>query len=227
MQKLRIDLVSDVACPWCAIGYRRLEQALEMLEGEIDVELVWQPFELNPDMSPEGEPILEHLCRKYGQDAASVEQTQHEMMELAEELGLNFRGARERRAHNTFDAHRVLAWAAEQNRETPLQLALFDAYFGEAKRPADPVVLREKAIEVGLDGDDAEAIARSDRYADEVRAAERRFMEAGVTAVPGFILDGRYLISGAQPADVLVDSLRQVAKENANSIPKPPEDKVS
>ncbi|PRY65103.1 putative DsbA family dithiol-disulfide isomerase [Vreelandella songnenensis] len=216
MQTLRIDLVSDVACPWCAIGYRRLEQALETLKGEIDVELHWQPFELNRDMPPEGEPILEHLCQKYGKDAATMEQSQREIMKVAEELGLNFRGAVERRANNTFAAHRVLAWAATQNRETALQLALFDAYFGEAKNPSDPQVLREKAIEAGLDGDTAEAIARSDQYADEVRAAEQKFMEAGVSAVPGFILDGRYLISGAQPAEVLVDALRQVAEENAN-----------
>ncbi|MGP9680272.1 DsbA family oxidoreductase [Halomonas sp. AOP27-A1-41] len=216
MQKVRIDLVSDVACPWCAIGYRRLEQALETLKGEIDIELHWQPFELNRDMPPEGEPILEHLCQKYGKDAATMEQSQREIMKVAEGLGLNFRGAQERRANNTFDAHRVLAWAGTQNQETALQLALFDAYFGEAKNPSDPEVLREKAIEVGLDGDTAEAIARSDQYADEVRAAQQRFMEAGVSAVPGFILDGRYLISGAQPADVLVDALRQVAEENAN-----------
>ncbi|MBT2771283.1 DsbA family oxidoreductase [Halomonas sp. ISL-60] len=216
MQKVRIDLVSDVACPWCAIGYRRLEQALEIVDGEIDVELVWQPFELNPDMPPEGEPILEHLCRKYGKDAASMAQSQREIMAVAEELGLNFRGALERRANNTFAAHRVLAWAGTQNLETSLQLALFDAYFGEAKNPADPAVLREKAIKVGLDGDTAEAIARSDQYAEEVRAAEQRFVEAGVNAVPGLILDGRYLISGAQPADVLVDALRQVVEENAN-----------
>ena len=172
MQTLRIDLVSDIACPWCAIGYRRLEQALEMLNDEIDVELVWQPFELNPDMPPEGEPILDHLCRKYGQDADSIEQMQGEMINLASDLGLNFDGVRARRAHNTFDAHRVLAWAAEQGQETALQLALFDAYFGEAKRPSDPVVLREAAQQVGLDGEAAEAIARSERYAETVRAAE-------------------------------------------------------
>lgn len=215
MQTVRIDLVSDVACPWCAIGFRRLEQAMEMLKGEIEVELHWQPFELNRDMPPEGEPILEHLCRKYGKDAASMEQSQREIMAVAEELGLNFRGALERRANNTFAAHRVLAWAATQQRETALQLALFEAYFGEAKNPADPQVLREKAIEVGLDGDTAEAIARSDQYAEEVRAAQQHFMDAGVNAVPGFILDGRYLIPGAQPPEVLVDALRQVAEENA------------
>lgn len=215
MQSLRIDLVSDVACPWCAIGYRRLEQALERLDGEVEVELVWQPFELNPDMPPEGEPILEHLCRKYGQDAATIERTQGEIMALAEALGLNFRRARERRAHNTFDAHRVLAWAAEQGRETALQLALFDAYFGEAKRPSDPAVLREQAARVGLDGDAAEAVARSERYADTVRAAERRFMEAGVTAVPGFVLAGRYLICGAQPPATLAEAIRRVAGEAA------------
>ena len=219
MQNLRIDLVSDVACPWCAIGYRRLEQALETLDGEGNVELVWQPFELNPDMPPEGEPILDHLCRKYGQDAASVERTQGEMMALSGELGLNFDGARERRAHNTFDAHRVLAWAAEQGHETALQLALFDVYFGEAKRPSAPEVLREKAEQVGLDGDTAEAIARSERYADTVRAAERRFMEAGVSAVPGFVLDGRHLISGAQPAANLANAIRQVAGEAAGRSP--------
>lgn len=216
MQTVRIDLVSDVACPWCAIGYRRLEQALETLKGEIEVELHWQPFELNRDMPPEGEPILEHLCRKYGKDAATMEQSQREIMAVAEELGLNFRGAQERWANNTFAAHRVLAWAATHQRETPLQMALFEAYFGEARNPADPQVLREKAIEVGLDGDTAEAIARSDQYADEVRAAQQRFMDAGVNAVPGFILDGRYLIPGAQPAEVLVDALRQVAEENAS-----------
>lgn len=215
MQRLRIDLVSDVACPWCAIGYKRLEHALESLAGEVEVELVWQPFELNPDMPPEGEPILEHLCRKYGKDAETIERTQGEIMALAGQLGLNFRRARERRAHNTFDAHRVLAWAAEQGRETALQLALFDAYFGEAKRPSDPAVLREQAELAGLDGDEAEAVARSNRYAEAVRAAEQRFMDAGVTAVPGFVLGGRYLIAGAQPPAALADAIRKVAGEAA------------
>nr|WP_236995670.1 DsbA family protein [Halomonas populi] len=129
---------------------------------------------------------------------------------------IEFPGGVELRANNTFAAHRVLAWAATQNQETALQLALFDAYFGEAKNPSDPEVLREKAIEVGLDGDTAEAIVRSDQYANDARAAEQRFMEAGVNAVPGIILDGRYLISGAQPPEVLVDALCQLAEENAN-----------
>lgn len=218
MRTVRIDLVSDIACPWCAIGYRRLEHALARLESEVAVELVWQPFELNPDMPPEGEPILEHLCRKYGLDAASVERSQGEMMTLADDLGLNFRSARERRAQSTFDAHRVLAWAAEQGRATALNLALFDAYFGAAKNPSDPAVLREAAETAGLDGAEAEAIARSDRYAEEVRAAKRRFVEAGVDAVPAFILDHRWLVSGAQPPDVLADAIRRVAEHDEDAV---------
>lgn len=213
MQTIRVDLVSDVACPWCAIGYRRLEQALATLEGELAVELVWQPFELNPDMPPQGEPILEHLCRKYGQDEASVRRMQNEIVELATGLGLNFRHARERRAHSTFDAHRVLAWAAQQGCATALNLALFDAYFGEARNPADRVVLREAAESVGLDGDQVDVIVASDRYADAVRAEKNRFLDAGVHAVPAFILDRRYLVSGAQPPDALVGALRRAAAE--------------
>jgi len=217
MQTVRIDLVSDVACPWCAIGYKRFEQALAELDGEVDVDLAWQPFELNPDMPPEGEPIREHLSRKYGLDEASVDRNQGEIMALAESLGLDFRGARERRAHNTFDAHRVLAWAAEQGRETAVNLALFDAYFGRAERPSDPSVLRAAAETAGLDGDEAEAVACSERYADEVRAAERQWLDAGVHAVPGFVLDRRYLVSGAQPADSLAQALRQVARESGDA----------
>lgn len=213
MQTVRIDLVSDIACPWCAIGYKRLEQALAELEGEVEVELVWQPFELNPDMPPEGEPILDHLCRKYGQDAASVQRTQGEIMALAQGLGLDFQRARERRALATFDAHRVLAWAAERGRETALNLALFDAYFGEAKNPSDPLVLRAAAERAGLDGDEAEAVARSDRYADSVRAAKRRFMDAGIDAVPAFVVNQRWLVSGAQPPATLVAAIRQAAAE--------------
>ncbi|MEF8833543.1 MAG: DsbA family oxidoreductase [Halofilum sp. (in: g-proteobacteria)] len=221
MQTIRIDLVSDIACPWCAIGYRRLDQALTRLEGEVDVELVWQPFELNPDMPPEGEPILDHLCRKYRQDGASIERTQGEIITLAEGLGLNFRRARERRAVATFDAHRVLAWAAEQGRETALNLALFDAYFGEAKDPSDPLVLRDAAERAGLDGDEAQAVARSDRYADTVRAAQQRFRDAGVSAVPAFILEHRWLVSGAQPPEALVDAIRQVAAEDGQKAAAP------
>lgn len=219
MQTIHIDLVSDVACPWCAIGFRRFEQARATLEGELEVRLTWQPFELNPDMPPEGEPILDHLCRKYGQDETTVNRTQTEIIELAEGLGLNFRRARERRAYNTFDTHRVLARAAEQGRETALNLALFDAYFGEARNPADPAVLREAAESVGLDGDDVEAILASDRYSDAVRQAQKRFTDAGVHAVPGFVLEGRYLISGAQSPETLAEAFRQVASEMNGPAP--------
>lgn len=213
MQTIRIDLVSDVACPWCAIGYRRLEHAMAMLEGEVAVELVWQPFELNPGMPSEGEPILEHLCRKYGRDEAGIRQSQDEIVQLAEGLGLDFTRARERRAHSTFDAHRLLAWAGEHGRETELQLALFEAYFGRAENPGDPAVLRAAAEQADLDGDDAAYVIDAGLYADEVRAAKQRFIDAGVDGVPAFILAGRYLVQGAQPPEVLADAIRQVAAE--------------
>ncbi len=185
------------------------------LEGEVAFTLQWQPFELNPGMPPEGEPILDHLCRKYGRDAATMERTQEQIIAAAEALGLDFSGARERRAHDTFDAHRILAWAGEQGRETELQLALFEAYFARAENPSDPGVLRRAAEGVGLDGDEVEVILNSTRYRDSVRAAKQQFIDAGVQAVPAFIIERQYLMSGAQEPETLVDAFRQIAAESA------------
>ena len=183
------------------------------LEGELAFHLEWQPFELNPGMPPEGEPILDHLCRKYGRDAATMEQMQDQIIAAAEAVGLDFSGLRERRAHDTFDAHRILAWAGGQDRETALQLALFEAYFARAENPSDPAVLRRAAESVGLDGDEVEAILASDQYVDEVRTAKQFFVDVGVQAVPAFIVERRYLISGAQEPDTLVDAFRRIAAE--------------
>ena len=215
MKKLDIDIVSDVACPWCAIGYKRLEQAMAELDGEITLSLRWRPFQLNPDMPPEGEPILEHLTRKYGRSAPEMEAAQQQIADAALALGLNFAAARERRAHNTFDAHRLLAWAARHDRQTALKLALFDAYFGHALNPSDPAVLLQAAEDAGLPGDEAERVLAEGEYAEEVLREEDYYKRAGISGVPGFVIQGQYLVSGAREPAVLVDALREIAGEQA------------
>lgn len=213
MNKVQIDIVSDVACPWCAIGYKRLERAMGELAGEFAFTIQWHPFQLNPDMPPGGEPVLEHLMRKYGRSAEEMQAAQQQIIDTAHELGLNFRMAAQRRAHNTFDAHRLLGWARDRDHQTELKLALFDAYFGHGQDPGDPAVLRAAAEAAGLPGDEAEQVIAGDDYADEVRAEEAYYKQAGITGVPGFIINGRYLISGAQEPATLVSAFRQIADE--------------
>lgn len=219
MKTLRIDIVSDVACPWCAIGYARLKQAMEEVKDELSFTLDWHAFELNPDMPLAGEPILEHLSRKYGRSADDMEATQAQMMEIAHGLGLNFSKLQERYARNTFDAHRLLKWAKTQNRQTELKLALFDAYFGRAENISDDAVLRQCAEAIGLDGAAAQHVLDSDDYAVAVRADEERYQQAGVTAVPAFIVNQRYLISGAQEPQTLVKAFREIAEDRIETSP--------
>jgi predicted DsbA family dithiol-disulfide isomerase len=215
MKNLQIDIVSDVACPWCAIGYKRLERAMAELDGELAFTVEWHAFRLNPDMPPEGEPILEHLCRKYGRSPDDIRANQEQLMTIAADLGLNFSKAQERQAHDTTDAHRLLAWAREQGRQTELKLALFDAYFGHAQNPSDPAVLRQAAESAGLAGDAAEEVLASGRYGEAVEAEEARFKQAGISGVPAFIINGRYLISGAQEPQDLVIAFQEIAAEAA------------
>ena len=220
MTQLQIDIVSDVACPWCAIGYKRLEQAMEALAGEFSFTGTWYPFQLNPDQSAEGEPILDSLCRKYGKSAGEIERTQDEIIAIAQGLGLNFTRARERRAHNTFDAHRLIAWARGQNKATELNMALFDVYFGHALNPSDPEVLRQAAEAAGLDGETASEVIASDAHADEVRSEEAFYKQAGVTGVPAFIINGSHLVSGAQEPETLIQAFRQISREQQTDAAK-------
>lgn len=215
MKTLHIDIVSDVACPWCAIGYKRLEKAMDELKDEIRFDIRWHAFRLAPDMPDTGEPILEHLTRKYGRSAEDMASAQQQMTDIAHGLGLDFSRMQERWAHNTTDAHRLLTWAREQDRQTELKLALFDAYFGRAENPSDPAVLRAAAESVGLSGEEAATILDSDRYRKEVEAEEARSRNAGITSVPAFIMEQKYLISGAQEPDTLVAAFREIVSEAA------------
>lgn len=231
MTLLRIDLVSDVACPWCAIGYARLQQALQSLGGAVKVDLHWRAFELNPDPALKPEPILPALCRKYGVPAAQMQQSQQMLMQLAAGLGLNFAGMEQRLTCNTFDAHRLLKWAAatypvspesgsaqqalaqQASAQTRLKLALFDAYFGRAEQVSEPQVLLSCVEAAGLDVDAAAQVLASTQFADEVRAEEAGYQQAGISSVPAFVINQRYLISGAQEPAQLAETLRQIAAE--------------
>ncbi|MFT6431474.1 MAG: putative DsbA family dithiol-disulfide isomerase [Halopseudomonas sp.] len=217
MKNMQIDIVSDIACPWCAIGYARLEKAMKTLNNELKFEVQWHAFELNPDSTSDGEPILQALSRKYGRSAAEMEAAQRNMMDIAEELGLNFSLMQERYTHNTFDAHRLVKWAGEQDRQTDMKMAFFEAYFGRAENISDAEVLIGCAEKIGLDGAQAKAILKSDAYSEAVRADEARYQQAGVSAVPAFIINQRHLISGAQEPDILVNAFREIAAQSPDA----------
>jgi predicted DsbA family dithiol-disulfide isomerase len=214
---LHIDFVSDVACPWCAVGLAALERAIENLEGEVDVELRFQPFELNPQMGAEGQDVTEHLTQKYGSTAEQQAQSRQGIAQRGESVGFTFRKEGRGRVWNTFDAHRLLTWAGEQGarQQRDLKMALLQAYHGEGRSPADHAVLADVAASVGLDRAAAEAVLASDRYADEVRESERKFQGLGIHAVPSVIVNDRHLIQGGQPPEVFEQALRQVAAQTA------------
>ena len=213
MQTIKIDLVSDVVCPWCAIGDARLQQAMDRLANDYACEVEWHPFLLNPDVPPEGRDILEHLTVKYGRSEEEMKAAQHDIINAARELGLNFEQALERRSWRTFDTHRVLAYAKEQGHDAAFNRALFEAYFGRAESPTDPEVLVPIAESLGLDGARVRDILASDEYAEQVEREIAHWQSLGVSSVPSFIVDNKYLLAGAQPPDALADALRQIAGE--------------
>jgi predicted DsbA family dithiol-disulfide isomerase len=212
---LRIDFVSDVACPWCAVGLLSLEQALERMRGEVQVDLHFQPFELNPQMPPEGEDAAEHLAKKYGLNEAELALNQARIRERGEELGFTF--ANRKRVHNTFDAHRLLHWAGIERKQLALKHALLRAYFTDGENVSDHDTLLRIASDVGLPTDRVRAILGSDEYASEVRVAEQFYLDNGIQGVPAVIIDQKHLISGGQPVDVFERALREIAGGNVGS----------
>ena len=208
---LKIDFVSDVSCPWCAIGLHALEQAAERLAGQVQLDWHFQPFELNPNMGPEGQDIGEHLQQKYGASAEQREATRAAIAARGAELGFTFTAGARGRIYNTFDAHRLLHWAEAQGRQRALKHALFKAYFTDGEDPSDHAVLLRLAGEVGLDAAEAGAVLASDRYAPEVRAREQFYTQQGIHSVPAVVVNDRHLIQGGQPVEVFEQALRQLA----------------
>jgi predicted DsbA family dithiol-disulfide isomerase len=214
---LRIDFVSDIACPWCIIGLKSLEDALERLGPEIRPELRFQPFELNPQMPAEGQDVLEHLTQKYGATREQMQQNQETIRARGEEVGFKFDMDRRNRVYNTFDAHRLLHWAQLEGRQPALKHALFAAYFTEGSNVSDPEVLAGVAQRVGLNAIRAREILASAEYADEVRQQERIYLDQGIHSVPAIIVNDQYLIQGGQPAAVFEQALRQILSDDAKS----------
>ena len=209
MAPLEIAFVSDVACPWCAIGLASLDQALGRVRGELETRVRIEPFELNPDMGPEGTEVVPYLARKYGRTREQVAQTQARIREHGAAVGFTF-GARDH-VWNTFDAHRVLHWAGLEGRAHELKRALLRAYHGEGRNPAAPEVLVELAGSVGLDPQRARAIVESREFEAEVRARERYWQERGVSGVPLVVVNGRYALEGAQSPEAYEQALRRFA----------------
>jgi predicted DsbA family dithiol-disulfide isomerase len=208
---LRIDFVSDVSCPWCAIGLASLQQALAKLEGEVIAEIHFQPFELNPQMAPEGEDSTEHLVRKYGSSAEQIDANRAAIRERGAALGVTFNMDRRSRVYNTFDAHRLLHWAELEGRDLALKQVLLRAYFTDGEDVSAHDTLLRLAGEVGLDVEQARQILAGDTYADEVRAQEQFFQSRGIHSVPATIINGQHLISGGQPPEAFEQALRQIA----------------
>ncbi len=212
MKTLKIDFVSDVSCPWCAVGLASLQQAVQSVGPDVAVELAFQPFELNPTMEKAGEDIGEHLQRKYGSTPAQIAAIQETIRARGAELGFTFNMDKRSRIYNTFDAHRLLHWAQLEGHDLQLKQALLTAYFTNGEDPSDHDVLVRLAASVGLNGERAKAILDADTYAAEVRAQEQYYQQQGIHAVPAAVVNGRHLISGGQPPAVYAQALRQIAE---------------
>tara|TARA_B110000238_G_C15959000_1_gene366557 strand:+ start:151 stop:798 length:648 start_codon:yes stop_codon:yes gene_type:complete len=211
---LKLDIVSDISCPWCIIGYQALNKALSKLSPEISVDITWQPFELNPHMPKEGQEITEHLTEKYGISVEQSEQNREAIRQRGLDLGYEFGHRGGGRIYNTFDAHRLLHWAKEFDKQTPLKLALFDLYFKQSGNPSNHQQLLEVAQEVGLDTEIAQKILTSNKYEQDVRQLQGKYQSAGISSVPAVIVNNKHLISGGQPSNVFEKALKEIAEEN-------------
>ena len=210
---LKIDFVSDVACPWCAVGLASLQQALTKSGDAVQATLHFQPFELNPDMAPGGENIDEHLTRKYGGSPEQFAKSREAILERGAAVGFAFHPAGRGRIYNTFNAHRLLHWAGLEGaaQQLALKRALLEAYHGRGEAVEQDEVLLKAVAAAGLDEARAREILASDACADEVRQAERRWQQAGIRSVPAVVINDRHLISGGQPPEVFEQALRQIA----------------
>lgn len=207
-RRIRIDIISDVVCPWCVLGYKQLEHALELTETTADIH--WHPYELNPDMGPEGENLLEHVAAKYGTTPEGSEETRARITALGAEVGFKFNYADDMRMVNTFRAHQLSHWAETQGRSHEVMLALFSAFFTHRRDLNDPHVLADCAATIGLDRNLALAMLQEAGYAQDVRKAEYYWVSRGIQGVPVMLFDERIALVGAQGIENFASALASI-----------------
>ena len=208
---IHLDIVSDVVCPWCIIGFKQLEKAL--IETDLTADITWHPFELNPHMEPQGENLREHTAAKYGTTTEGSAKARARITEMGEELGFEFKYADDMRMYNTFMAHQLLHWAATKGLQHELKMELFSAFFTHRLHIGDPNVLASTAGNIGLDLQEALAILEDGRFAEDVRKNQKYWTNRGVSGVPAIIINQKHLVSGAQGVENYVSVLKQVNEE--------------
>ena len=212
---IAIDIVSDITCPWCAVGLRGLEEGLKRAGDAVDATIRFHPFELNPDMPLEGRNMVEHLGDRLGASPEQLAASRDALKAKAAELDFVMAQTADSRIYNTFDAHRLLRWAEPSGKQQALKHALFEAYFTHGQNLADPEILTGAVEKAGLDVAEAQAVIESDRYADDVRQEEYLWQSRGIQGVPAFIFDGKYLVTGAQPPETFEQIVRKIAEQSA------------
>jgi len=213
---IKIDYVSDVACPWCAVGLGNLNQAMALLGEKANFEVHFRPFELNPNMPHGGQDAIEHLTEKYGLTAEQVKINQANIRTKALEAGFAFHPDGRKRVYNTFDAHRLLYWAAKEYdllKQADLKKELLNTYFCLAVNLDDQDNLIDAVMRAGLDKDRAQEILKGKEFSSEVREEESTYTSAGISSVPSIILDNRYLLQGAQPPESFVNAFEQLIQK--------------
>ncbi|MBY7808525.1 DsbA family oxidoreductase [Vibrio fluvialis] len=214
MRTLRIDIVSDVVCPWCIIGYKRLQAALSILSNEVRAEIHWHPFELNPTMAPGGENLREHLARKYGTTPQASQQARDTLIRFGQEVGFAFQFFDDMRIYNTRKAHQLLMWANQHHKQGELEMLMFDAYFCQGQVMDDDEVLLGLTEQVGLNRAECQQVLADESWAKAVANTEQQWLQAGIHAVPAIIIEQRHLISGAQTTENLLQMLREIVSKS-------------
>ncbi|RED15788.1 DsbA family oxidoreductase [Parasphingopyxis lamellibrachiae] len=221
--QLKIDFISDISCPWCVVGLRNMEAALANIGDDIEAYVRFEPFELNPDMPPEGMDRAAYFATKYGISTEEAKNRGGEIRARAEEAGFTMNTGEGFRVYNTFDAHRLLEWAMEEGKQRALKHALFEAYFTDGKNMGDHETLAGIAESVGLDRGRACEIVAGDDYAGHVRQSQSHQRGRGVQSVPTIIVNGEYVINGGQPPAIFEKAFRHIASEIAREEAVMPE----